>query len=42
MSSRNPNSHEYHLVEPSPWPLLASIGALILCIGAVIYFRTDD
>ena len=42
MSSRNPNSHEYHLVEPSPWPLLASIGALILCVGAVIYFRTDD
>ena len=42
MSSNNPKGHDYHLVDPSPWPLLASIGALILCFGAVIYFRTDN
>ena len=27
--------HDYHLVNPSPWPLLGSIGALIMAIGAV-------
>ena len=43
MSSENTKrTHEYHLVDPSPWPLLASIGALIACVGAVVYFRTDD
>mgnify|MGYP003327258522 CR=1 FL=1 len=42
MSSKNSNSHQYHLVDPSPWPLLASIGALVLCFGAVIYFRSDN
>ena len=42
MSSNNPNSHQYHLVDPSPWPILASIGALMLCFGAVIYFRSEN
>ena len=42
MSTNNPKGHDYHLVDPSPWPLLASIGALVLCFGAVIYFRTDN
>ena len=43
MSSENSKrSHEYHLVDPSPWPLFASIGSLIACIGAVIYFRSGD
>ena len=42
MSSNSQKSHDYHLVDPSPWPLFASIGALIACGGAVIYFRTDS
>ena len=28
--------HDYHLVNPSPWPVVGSIGALILACGAVV------
>lgn len=31
--------HPYHLVEPSPWPLGASIACLILTLGAVMKFH---
>ncbi|MEZ5959456.1 MAG: cytochrome c oxidase subunit 3 [Hyphomonadaceae bacterium] len=31
--------HDYHLVNPSPWPFVASIGALIAAIGAVVLMR---
>jgi cytochrome c oxidase subunit III len=34
------NEHDYHLVNPSPWPLLASIGAFVLAIGAIVWMRT--
>ena len=32
--------HDYHLVNPSPWPVVASIFALIMMIGAVIWMRS--
>ena len=38
MSSK-PN-HPYHLVNPSPWPLLASIVAGLMTGGAVLYMHT--
>ena len=31
--------HPFHLVDPSPWPLLASFSALSLTFGAVLYFH---
>ena len=31
--------HDYHLVPPSPWPLVSSIGATIMFIGAVIWMK---
>jgi cytochrome c oxidase subunit III len=31
--------HDYHLVNPSPWPFIGSIGALVLAIGAIAYMR---
>jgi cytochrome c oxidase subunit 3 len=31
--------HEYHLVDPSPWPLLASIGFLTLTGGSAFAFH---
>ena len=36
------NEHDYHLVNPSPWPLAGSIGALVLAFGAIIWFRSMD
>lgn len=34
-----PQSHPYHLVTPSPWPLLTSFALLILTSSAVIWFN---
>jgi cytochrome c oxidase subunit 3 len=31
--------HDYHLVNPSPWPFIASIGALLAAIGAVVLWK---
>jgi cytochrome c oxidase subunit 3 len=32
-------AHSYHLVDPSPWPLLASFGAFMLTSGLVLYMH---
>lgn len=32
--------HEYHLVNPSPWPFVGSIAAAIMMIGAVTWMRS--
>ncbi|MGV3492074.1 MAG: cytochrome c oxidase subunit 3 [Devosia sp.] len=32
-------NHDYHLVNPSPWPFVGSASALVLAIGAIIYFQ---
>lgn len=31
--------HKFHLVDPSPWPLIASIGAFLLTSGLVVYMH---
>ncbi len=31
--------HDYHLVNPSPWPLIASIATTIMLIGAVVWMK---
>ena len=28
--------HPYHLVDPSPWPALGAVGALLLAVGAAL------
>ncbi len=32
--------HLFHIVTPSPWPFLGSLGALLLMIGNVMYFHS--
>jgi cytochrome c oxidase subunit 3 len=32
-------NHDYHLVEPSPWPFVASLSVFILALGAVIFMK---
>src|SRR5262245_43944017 len=31
--------HDYHLVNPSPWPIAASISALLLTVGLVVLIK---
>jgi cytochrome c oxidase subunit III len=32
-------NHDYHIVDPSPWPILGSFGALVMAVGAVAYMQ---
>ncbi|MDE2011298.1 MAG: cytochrome c oxidase subunit 3 [Alphaproteobacteria bacterium] len=34
--------HDYHLVDPSPWPVLGSIGAFTMLLGAVFWMNSDN
>lgn len=31
--------HDYHIIDPSPWPILGSIGAFIMAVGGVAYMQ---
>ena len=31
--------HDYHLVKPSPWPLVGSIAAVVMAMGLIIYMK---
>ena len=37
--SAEAKGHDYHLVDPSPWPALGAVGAFALAIGAVSYMH---
>ena len=32
-------THSYHLVDPSPWPIMAAFGAFMLTMGGVLYMH---
>lgn len=38
MSGHNTN-HDYHIIDPSPWPFLGSMGALVMALGGIGYMR---
>ena len=40
MADSHAKHHDYHLVDPSPWPVLASIGALLMAVGGIAWMRT--
>jgi cytochrome c oxidase subunit 3 len=33
-------NHDYHLVNPSPWPVVGAISAFVLAVGAIWFFKT--
>jgi cytochrome c oxidase subunit III len=39
MAHAHEKHHDYHLVDPSPWPLVGSIGAFIMAVGAVMWMK---
>jgi cytochrome c oxidase subunit 3 len=39
MASDQAVKHDYHLVNPSPWPLVSSVAVTIMMIGAVMWMR---
>ena len=39
MADSHAKHHDYHLVEPSPWPAIGATGAFILAVGAVLWMH---
>src|SRR6185312_740658 len=40
MAATATKNHDYHLVNPSPWPALGSLSAFVLAVGGIIFMRT--
>ena len=39
--NRNNQKHGFHLVDPSPWPILTAFSALIMIFGFVLYMHSS-
>ncbi|MCQ0987762.1 cytochrome c oxidase subunit 3 [Jiella marina] len=39
MADTHAKKHDYHIIDPSPWPFIASMGTMIMLIGAVGWMR---
>ena len=36
MAEAHAKNHDYHIVDPSPWPFVGSVSAFIMAIGAIM------
>jgi cytochrome c oxidase subunit III len=34
--------HDYHLVDPSPWPLVGAVSAFVLAVGLILFMKGID
>ncbi|MDQ2084183.1 cytochrome c oxidase subunit 3 [Xanthobacteraceae bacterium Astr-EGSB] len=39
MAEAHAKHHEYHLVDPSPWPVVGSISAFVMAVGAIAWMH---
>src|SRR4029434_9570548 len=39
MATAQVKHHEYHLVDPSPWPIVGSISAFVMAVGAIMWMH---
>ena len=39
MAGAHAKTHDYHLVDPSPWPFVGSLSAFIMAVGAVLWMK---
>ncbi|MEM8749343.1 MAG: cytochrome c oxidase subunit 3 [Pseudomonadota bacterium] len=39
MAEAHSKNHDYHIIDPSPWPLIGSVGALVMAIGGIVWMR---
>ena len=42
MADAHAKHHDYHLVNPSPWPIVGGLSAFVLAIGAISWMKTPD
>ena len=39
MADAHAKHHDYHLVDPSPWPVVGSISAFVMAVGAITWMH---
>ena len=39
MATAQVKQHDYHLVDPSPWPFVGSVSAFIMAFGAIAWMH---
>ena len=39
MADAHAKQHDYHLVDPSPWPIVGSVAALVLAVGLISWMH---
>jgi len=39
MADAHQKNHDYHIIDPSPWPFLAAVGAFVITFGGVAFMR---
>jgi len=42
MADAHAKNHDYHLVDPSPWPAVGAVSAFTMAIGAVLSMRASE
>jgi cytochrome c oxidase subunit 3 len=42
MADSHAKNHDYHLVDPSPWPIVGAFSAFVLAVGAVIWMHNHS
>jgi cytochrome c oxidase subunit 3 len=39
MATAQVKHHDYHLVDPSPWPIVGAVSAFIMAVGAIVWMH---
>jgi cytochrome c oxidase subunit III len=39
MAQAHTNQHDYHLVDPSPWPIIGAVSAFVLAVGLIAWMK---
>ncbi|WP_406856595.1 cytochrome c oxidase subunit 3 [Alsobacter sp. KACC 23698] len=40
MAEAHVKNHDYHLVDPSPWPFVGSVSAFFMAVGAIMWMKS--
>ena len=39
MATAQVKHHDYHLVDPSPWPIVGAVSAFVMAVGAILWMH---
>ncbi|WP_319530929.1 cytochrome c oxidase subunit 3 [uncultured Cohaesibacter sp.] len=39
MAEAHGKNHDYHIIDPSPWPFIGAVSAFVMAVGAITYFH---